>query len=138
MTAEDEPYTQTNAHYQITANDSVLSLHEKKDALDTSQHNRSTQERTNMVDEENPHQIFQQSDLNGVGLHKRVIGKDNQKRALISREVMKSDQPFMLVTDCTMVVEEEITEGESHRVEHHHAGNQFDAVKHVKLNEEEQ
>jgi hypothetical protein len=55
-----------------------------------------------------------QSDFAGAGLRQR--GKENvQKRALISRDCMKSDQPCLLVTECTMVVEEEMAEGDSER-----------------------
>lgn len=55
---------------------------------------------------------------------------------------MKSDQPCLLVTECTMVVEEDMAEGDSLRVEQNKGakkqGQQFTGIKHVKLNEEDQ
>jgi hypothetical protein len=57
-----------------------------------------------MGEEDHPHIIATQDN---AGL------KMQQRRALISRDVLKSDQPCLLVTECTMVVEEEMAEGDS-------------------------
>lgn len=63
-----------------------------------------------------------------------------QKRALISRDQMKSDQPCLLIPDCTIVIEEN-NEAESDRYESSvkkQGARQVEYFgKHFKLNEED-
>ena len=102
--------------------------------------NASTQEKTsNNLDEENhSHHALAGQQLHSLQLLRRTNNLD-QKRALISRDQLKSDQPCLLVTDCTIVIEEDQQKEQSDRNDVSANKNRQEAInfKHEILNEEE-